>query len=112
MNARTLRKSFGLIAIAALVFAQLLVAAHACDDLTPACHHAGNSAAVCAAHCADAASNIDHSAAPDVAAPCAPPLRMGGHAHTGANGMLRHPGAALPHLGSPPIEIRYCRLRN
>lgn len=116
------RRLAALLAIAALVCAQALVAAHACllaapaDESTEACHHGAQDQpapdTLCKAHCEAGTQSVDQAkplVAPDLGAPLAV-LRMDDFARTG-------PGATagltrwLAHTGAPPPFLLHRRLR-
>ena len=113
------RRLAALFAIAALVFAQALVAAHGCvlaapiDEAAGPCHHANDeppSDALCKAHCEAGTQNVDQAkplVAPDLGAPRAA-LRVVdvAPAQTTA-GATRW----LAHTGAPPPFLLHRRLR-
>lgn len=101
----------GLLAIAALVFAQAVFAAHACDDLMPACHRGADDSAACAVHCAQPVPSTESASGvailPWVGAFFA--LEHPQHASCPAVGAAAF-DASLLRATSPPA-IRDCRLR-
>jgi len=116
------RRLTALLAIAMLVFAQALVAAHACmlaapaDEATEPCHQGvqGQPApdTLCKAHCEVGTRSVDPAkplAAPDLGAPLAV-LRLDDSAHVNA-GATAGPTRWLAHTGAPPFFLLHRRLR-
>lgn len=117
--ARRYRRSIGIIAIAALTFAQAAVAMHACvvpvvDEAAMPCHDepSPGPTALCQAHCQADKQTVDQAkplASGDVVAPLI--------AVVGVAVVVPPPHAVrsepvLAHAASPPIPILYRRLRN
>ena len=116
------RRFTALLAIAALVLAQALVAAHACilaapaDEAAEACHHGAPEQpapdTLCKAHCEAGTQSVDQPkpfVAPDLGAPLAV-LRADDFPRTGADatiGLTRW----LAHTGAPPPFLLHRRLR-
>lgn len=110
------RRFTALLAIAALVLAQALVAAHACilaapaDEAVEACHHDAQEQpardTLCKAHCEAGTQSVDQAKplmAPDLGAPLAVLrvddfVRAGGEATAGLTRWLAHAGAPPPFL--------------
>jgi hypothetical protein len=116
------RRFTALLAIAVLVLAQALVAAHACilaapaDEATEACHHAAAEQpapdTLCKAHCEVGTQTVDQPkplAAPDLGAPLTV-LRLDDSAHVNA-GATAGPTRWLAHTGAPPPFLLHRRLR-
>jgi hypothetical protein len=118
------RRFTALLAIAVLVLAQALVAAHACilaapalaDEAVEACHHGAPEQpapdTLCKAHCEAGTQTVDQAkplVAPDLGAPLAV-LRSDDLLSTGADataGLTRW----LAHTGAPPPFLLHRRLR-
>jgi hypothetical protein len=115
------RRFIALLAIAVLVLAQALVAAHACmvappvDEAAAPCHHDGSqppSDTLCKAHCEAGTQTVDQAkplAAPDLGAPLAV-LRADDFVPPRADattGLTRW----LAHTGAPPPFLLHRRLR-
>jgi len=115
------RRLTALLAIAALVLAQALVAAHACmvappiNEAAAPCHHDGDeppSDTLCKAHCEAGTQSVDQAkplVAPDLGAPLAV-LRTDDFARTGA-GATAGSTRWLAHAGAPPPFLLHRRLR-
>jgi hypothetical protein len=116
------RRLTALLAIAVLVLAQALVAAHACilaapaDEAIEACHHGAQEQSapdtLCKAHCEAASQTVDQAkslVAPDFDAPLHV-LRAGAFPRSDADaavGLTRW----LAHTGAPPPFLLHRRLR-
>jgi len=116
------RRFTALLAIAALVLAQVLVAAHACslaapaDEAAEACHHGAPEQpapdTLCKAHCEAGTQSVEQAkplVAPDLGAPLAV-LRADDFARTGA-GATAGSTRWLAHAGAPPPFLLHRRLR-
>lgn len=109
MKTRLCKVLFAAAAIVALLFAQAVLAAHACDSLRPACHGTGDAIVACAQHCAAAQVNVDSVVPGTLSPPAAASLRVEPAA---PRAMPVRADPALRHATSAPIAIRYCRLRD
>jgi hypothetical protein len=118
------RRLTALLAIAVLVLAQALVAAHACilaapvlpDEAVEACHHGAPEQpapdTLCKAHCEAGTQTVDQAkplVAPDLGAPLAV-LRADDFARTGA-GETAGSTRWLAHAVAPPPFLLHRRLR-
>lgn len=118
---RTLRKLLSLVAIAAVLFTQLAVSAHACpmmatDMAESPCQEMMASAdqpmdppGLCHKHCQNEQQNlgnVDYTAAP-VLLPATFVIPM----EPAAPAALPVTSPALQHPISPPLPIRHCSLR-
>lgn len=116
------RRFTALLAIAVLVFAQALVAAHACmiaapaDEATEPCHQGAQGQAapdtLCKAHCEVGTRSVDPAKplmVPDLGAPLAV-LGVDDFARIGA-GATPGPTRWLAHAGAPPFFLLHRRLR-
>jgi hypothetical protein len=116
------RRLTALLAIAVLVLAHAVVAAHACilaapaDEATEVCHQGAPEQpaadTLCKAHCEAGTQTVDQAkplAAPELGAPLAV-LRVDDFARAGADstaGLTRW----LAHTGAPPPFLLHRRLR-
>ena len=100
------RRMLGLVAIAAFVFAQAVLAVHAGDSVA-SCHGVGDDVA-CATHCAQPVPTVGSDA---LAISFVPGLvtRLPAWRPQGRRAMIRDP--SLLHATSPPLAIRNCCLR-
>lgn len=120
LRRRALRRLTALLAIAALVLGQALVAAHACviapaaDAAAEPCHppapHERVAASLCKAHCEAGTPTLDQTkplVTPDLGAPIA--VRRAADAQP----PTATPGATdwLAHAGAPPPYLLHRRLR-
>jgi hypothetical protein len=116
------RRLTALLAIAVLVLAQAVVAAHACilaapaDEAVEACHQGAPEQpapdTLCKAHCEAGTQTVDQAkplAAPDLGALLAV-LRAGDFAPADA-GVATGPTRWLAHAGAPPPFLLHRRLR-
>ena len=114
---RRRRRIVALIALCALLFQQLAMAAYACpmDQMRAQaapmkCHPAGAAdAARCQEHCHPLTASTGHAAPPAIPAALLPPLDWPRVAALGADdACARH--APPPRGADPPPDIRFCRL--
>ena len=114
---RRRRRLVALIALCALLFQQLAMAAYACPmeearaQVAPMkCHpDASPDAARCHEHCHPLTASTDHASAPAGPAAVLPPLDWSRVATLGADDACAR-RAPPPRGADPPPDIRFCRL--
>ena len=99
------RRMLCLIALAAFVFAQAVLAVHA-SDLVATCH--GDESAACATHCAQPVPTVGSDA---LAVPFVPGLVTRSPSLQPGERLAAIRDPALLHATSPPLAIRNCCLR-
>lgn len=120
-RSRARRRLASLVAIAALVLTQALVAAHACvlaaqaDEAVEACHHGApeqpSSDTLCKAHCEAGTQTVDPArplAAPDLGAPLV--VRRVDDLARAASGPALRLSGWLAHAAAPPPILLHRRL--